>query len=54
MGEVTSGTMSPMLKVGIGMGYVATSHSKLGTEIFISVRGKNLNAKVVKTPFFQK
>jgi aminomethyltransferase len=54
MGEVTSGTMSPMLKVGIGMGYVATSHSKLGSEIFISVRGKNLKAKVVKTPFFQK
>ena len=54
IGEVTSGTMSPMLKVGIGMGYVAASHSKLGSEIFISVRGKSLKAKVVKTPFFQK
>lgn len=54
MGEVTSGTMSPMLKVGIGMGYVNAAHSKLGSEIFISIRGKNLKAKVVKTPFFQK
>ena len=54
IGEVTSGTMSPMLKVGIGMGYVATANSKMGSEIFISVRGKGLKAKIVKTPFFQK
>lgn len=54
IGEVTSGTMSPMLKVGIGMGYVKTEFSKLGSEIFINVRNKNLKAKVVKTPFFQK
>mgnify|MGYP001453103329 CR=1 FL=1 len=54
IGEVTSGTMSPMLKLGIGMGYVKTAYSKLGSEIFISVRNKNLRAKVVKTPFFQK
>ncbi|HUX54071.1 MAG TPA: glycine cleavage T C-terminal barrel domain-containing protein, partial [Williamwhitmania sp.] len=54
IGEVTSGTMSPILKVGIGMGYVKTEFSKLGSEIFINVRNKNLKAKVVKTPFFQK
>ncbi len=51
IGKVTSGTMSPMLKVGIGMGYVKTEFSKLDSEIFISIRGKNLKAKVVKIPF---
>jgi len=54
IGEVTSGTMSPMLKVGIGMGYVKSEYAKLGSEIFISVRAKNLKAKVAKTPFFKK
>ena len=51
IGEVTSGTMSPTRKVGIGMGYVATAHSALGTEIYIDVRGRKLKAKVVKAPF---
>ena len=51
IGEVTSGTMSPMMKVGIGMGYVKPEYSKLGTEIFIKVRNKNLKAEVVKPPF---
>jgi len=53
IGHVTSGTMSPMLKVGIGMGYVATPFAKAGTEICIVVRGRNLKAKVVKLPFFK-
>lgn len=51
IGEVTSGTMSPMMKVGIGMGYVKPEYTKLGTEIFIKVRNKNLKAEVVKPPF---
>ena len=51
IGEVTSGTMSPMLKKGIGMGYVKTEFSKPDTEIFIDVRGKKLKAKIVKPPF---
>lgn len=51
IGEVTSGTMSPMLKIGIGMGYVKPEYAKLGTEIFIQVRNKNLKAEVVKPPF---
>lgn len=51
IGEVTSGTMSPMMKVGIGMGYVKPEYTKLGTEIFIQVRKRNLKAEVVKTPF---
>ncbi len=51
IGEVTSGTMSPMLKKGIGMGYVKKAFSTPGTEFHIEVRNKNLKAKVVKLPF---
>jgi aminomethyltransferase len=50
IGKVTSGTMSPMLNVGIGLGYVATESSSPGSEIFIDVRGKNLKAQVSKLP----
>ena len=53
IGQVTSGTQSPMLGIGIGMGYVATEFSKEGTEIFIRVRNKSLKAKVVKPPFYK-
>ena len=53
IGEVTSGTMSPMLKKGIGMGYVKQGFYKADTEIFIRVRNKALRAKVVKTPFYK-
>jgi len=51
IGEVTSGTISPTRKIGIGMGYVKADYSKLGTEIFISIRGKGIKAVVVKPPF---
>ncbi|WP_313030654.1 glycine cleavage system aminomethyltransferase GcvT [Soonwooa sp.] len=51
IGKVTSGTQSPMKKIGIGLAYVDKSHNKVGTEIFIQVRNKNIPAKVVKTPF---
>ena len=51
IGVVTSGTMSPVLKKGIGMGYVKPEFAKAGTEIFIKVRGRNLKAQVVKAPF---
>lgn len=54
IGEVTSGTMSPMMKVGIGMGYVLSHFAKPDTEIFINVRNKNLKAKVVKLPIYKK
>ena len=53
LGIVTSGTMSPSLKKGIGLGYVKTDHSKLDSEIYISVRNKSLKARVVKLPFYQ-
>jgi aminomethyltransferase len=51
IGHVTSGTMSPCLKTGIGMGYVATEYAAPGSEIRLSIRGKLLRVKVVKPPF---
>lgn len=50
IGKVTSGTQSPMLSIGIGLGYVATEHAAIGSEIFIDVRGKGLKAVVSKMP----
>lgn len=51
IGNVTSGTMSPTLKKGVGMGYVKIKYAKPGSEIAIKVRNKILKAKVVKPPF---
>lgn len=53
IGEVTSGTMSPSLNVGIGLGYVRKEYSKPGTEIVVKVRNKDLKAVVKKPPFIQ-
>jgi aminomethyltransferase len=53
IGEVTSGTMSPILKVGIGMGYVEKAFSTPETIINILIRNKPLKAKVVKVPFYK-
>lgn len=51
IGEVTSGTQSPSLSKGIGLGYVPTTLSKPGSEIFVKVRDRLLKAEVVKLPF---
>ena len=53
MGIVTSGTMGPSVKKGIGMGYVPTKFSKTGSEIYIKVRKRLLKAQVVKLPFYK-
>lgn len=53
IGKVTSGTMSPSLKKAIGLGYVKTEFSKIGTDIFIQIRKKQLLAEVVKLPFYK-
>jgi aminomethyltransferase len=53
-GEVTSGTHSPMLDVGIGMGYVPSAQAKIGTELTIDVRGRPRRAQVVKKPFYKR
>lgn len=54
IGTVTSGTMGPSVKAGIGMGYVASVHAKVGNTIYIEVRGKKLKAVIVKLPFYSK
>jgi aminomethyltransferase len=53
-GEVTSGTHSPTLDVGIGMGYVAADRAAVGTELEIDVRGKARRARIVKKPFYKR
>ena len=53
IGNVTSGTMSPCLQKGIGMGYVPRILSKSGTQIHIQVRKKAIPATVVKLPFYK-
>lgn len=53
IGRVTSGTMSPSLGKGIGLGYVTKENSKVDSDIFIQVRKKQIPAKVVKLPFYK-
>jgi aminomethyltransferase len=54
IGEVTSGTMSPMMKQGIGMAYLAKGYWKTGTEIFIRIRNRDMKARVVDLPIYKK
>lgn len=54
IGKVTSGSQSPVLNTGVGLGYVTTSHAAAGTEIFVDVRGRNLKAVVEKPPFIKQ
>jgi aminomethyltransferase len=54
IGTVTSGTQSPSLGKGIGMGYVKTESAAPGTEIFIRIREKALKAKIISLPFYKK
>ena len=53
IGNVTSGTMSPSLQKGIGMGYVPRAFAKSGTQIHIQIRKKAIPATVVKLPFYK-
>jgi len=54
IGRVTSGTMSPMMNIGIGMGYVSQEHTKPGSRIKIRIRNKELLAEVVSFPIYKK
>lgn len=54
IGIVTSGTQSPSLNKGIGLGYVPTAFSSVDSQIFIRIRNKDIAAKVVKLPFYKK
>jgi aminomethyltransferase len=51
LGEITSGTVSPMLEKGIGLGYVKKGFTKPGTKIEIKIRNKFLSAEIIKPPF---
>ncbi len=53
-GEVTSGTLSPMLDVGIGLGYVPVALSAPATELTIDVRGRARRAEVVTKPIYER
>jgi aminomethyltransferase len=53
VGHVTSGTLSPSLQTGIGLGYVAVPHSAVGSELEIDIRGRPAKATVVQTPFYK-
>jgi aminomethyltransferase len=54
VGSVTSGTLSPSLGTGIGMGYVPTELSQPGTELEIVIRNQNIPAEVVRPPFYRE
>ena len=51
IGKVTSGTLSPVLNKGIGMGYIVNEYSAFGTKVYIKIRNKSIPAEVVKMPF---
>ena len=53
-GEVTSGSYSPVLDVGIGLGYVPSADAKVGTGLAIDVRGRARGAQIVKKPFYTR
>ena len=53
-GEVTSGTHSPMLDRGVGMGYVPTALAQPGTALTIDVRGRPRRARVVEKPIYRR
>jgi len=54
IGFVTSGTLSPLLRVGIAMGYIPPEHASPGTKVNISIRGRLSEAEIVKFPFYDK
>ena len=53
IGITTSGTMGPTVKLSIGMGYVKTEFSAIGSKIYLSIRNKSIEAEVVKLPFYK-
>jgi aminomethyltransferase len=53
IGQVTSGTFSPSLDKGIGLGYVPVEYSKVDTKLDIVIRGKPNKALVIKPPFYK-
>ena len=54
IGEITSGTFSPFLENGIGMGYVKIEYDNEGEKVTVDIRGKQLKAEIIKLPFYQR
>ena len=54
IGEITSGTFSPFLEKGIGMGYVKIEYDNEGEKVTVNIRGKQLKAEIIKLPFYQR
>ena len=54
IGELSSGVLSPSMMIGIGMAYLPTAYTKLGTALQVDVRGRLFPATVVKKPFYKK
>jgi len=52
IGEVTSGTFSPVLQAGIGLGYVTAGNHEVGTNLIIDIRGREQSAQIIKPPFY--
>ena len=54
IGTVTSGTHSPTVDGGIGMGYVEQKHAEAGSQVVIDIRGRLVDAVIVDMPFYQR
>ena len=54
IGEATSGTQSPSLNCGIGLGLVSAEHAVIGSSVAIEIRGRRFNATIVKKPIYRK
>jgi aminomethyltransferase len=54
VGEISSGTLSPTLNIGIGMGYVSATSAKFGTPLEVEIRGQKFPATIEKKPFYKK
>ena len=54
IGEITSGTQSPSLKESVGIAYVGTGHTAIGSKLTVDIRGTKVPAEVVATPFYKK
>ena len=54
VGEISSGTLSPSLNIGIGMGYVLTASARIGTRLEVEIRGQKFPATIEKKPLYKK
>ncbi|NOV00104.1 glycine cleavage system aminomethyltransferase GcvT [Paenibacillus planticolens] len=54
IGEVTTGTQSPTFKTNVGLALIDSAYSPLGTEVNVEIRGAQVKAKVVATPFYKR